>query len=109
MNIGTVALRELAGGPGESADGPIEVSMRESDFQVIEVKNPNTGEPMAAPTTAKVVFTAQRFRELVIDGQPSGFWEFSVHVPTQTGTPASARVFVDGKDIFYVKTMSKLV
>lgn len=107
LSVGTVALRHLAGGAGKSGDGPIEISMRESDFQIIEVQGPR-GEKMPAPATAKVTFTAQSFRELVVDDEPTGIWEFGVVAPTPSGEPARAMVFVDGDDIFFVKAFSRL-
>lgn len=107
VSVGTLALRELAGGAGKSGDGPVEVCLRESDFQVIEVQNPNGGT-MPAPANAKIQFTALSFREVVAE-EPLGIWEVAVAVPTQGPDPARARVFIDGDDILYVKAFSKLV
>ena len=108
MNVGTLALRSLVGGePGSMGEGPVEVSMRESDFQVIEVQNPQGGT-MPAPANAKVNFVAHGFREMLDGGEPTGFWEFTVNSATPSGEAQRARVFVDGADIFYVKVFSRL-
>lgn len=109
ISVGTAALREIAGGAGGRGDGPVEISMRESDFQVISVKNPQTGQDMPAPATAKVNFVAKSFRELVDnDNKPLGMWEFTVESPAPAGQVSTARVYVDGRDIFYVKVFSRL-
>lgn len=106
ISVGTLALRTLAGGAGKSGDGPVEISMRESDFQVIEVRGPNG--PMPAPCTAKVNFTVQSFRELVHEGEPTGVWECGIEMPTRAGPATRANVYVDGDDIFYVKVLSRI-
>ncbi len=107
INVGTLALRELAGGPGQSGDGPVEVALRQSDFQVIEVNRPD-GTTMPAPANALVNFLAHSFREMHVDGEPTGIWEFTVNSPAPAGQSQRARVFVESKDILYVKVASRL-
>ena len=107
MNIGTMALRELAGGES-SGECPIEVTTRLTDFQVVQVAGPQG--PIAAPAQTLIQFNARRFRELQHDGAPSGIWEFMILIPTKEGAPpAQGRVFIDSADIFSVKALNNLV
>lgn len=101
--VGVVALRELAGGEGKSGDGPIELSLRTDDFQVIEVNNPSGGV-IPAPATAKISFVAQGFREVMDGGEPTGIWEFTVRSGEGFG-----RVWLDAEDILFVKATKRVV
>ena len=109
-NAGNVALREISAGvePGSLVDGPVEVTLKESDFQVISVTDPDSGKQQAAPTVAKIHFTAQRFREMIVDNVPSGVWEFTV-ASMANGQPVPSRVWISGHDILFVKKLSKVL
>jgi hypothetical protein len=107
-NVGTVALRELAGGPGKSGEGPVDITTRTPDFNIITVEDPHTGQPARATANTLIAFTAASFRELHVDNVPSGIFEFVQMVETK-GPPARQRIYLDGKDIFSVKVMSQLV
>jgi hypothetical protein len=103
-----LALRKLAAEAGSNAIPGLEVTLRESDFQVVEVRSAETGQPMSAPATAKITFTAAAFKELPDEaGAPSGCWEFGVVVPVE-GRLVRAFVYLDGRDILYVKALSAL-
>lgn len=107
-HLGTLALRKLAGGPGEAGEGPVTICLRVDDFQVIEVQGPQG--PMPAPANTKVIFDAHTFREMKDEsGSLTGCWELSVAVPTPSGEPARALVYIDGADILYVRASSRLV
>jgi len=109
-NAGNIALREISelAEPGALVDGPIEVTLREQDFQVISVTDPASGREQAAPTVAKIHFTVQRFREMVIDGERSGIWEFTV-TSMANGQPVPSRVWIDSADILFVKKQSEIL
>lgn len=109
INVGTVALRDLAGGAGRAGDGPVDVTTRMRDFGVVRMLDPN-GKEVAMPADSLVTFTAASFRELLVDGEPSGIFEFVQMQPTKPGAPpARSRIYLAGEDIFSVKVMSQLV
>lgn len=107
MPHGTMALRHLAGGAGASGEGPVEITMRQQDFGVVSVRDPNTGQSAPFPTQSMVMFVAQSFREMMDEGVPTGFWECRVADDSPAGETA-AMVYIDGADIFSVKAHSKL-
>jgi hypothetical protein len=109
INVGTLALRELAGGPGKSGDGPVDITTRVTDFNIVTVQDPQTGQPATSAANMLVQFTAASFRELLHDSVPSGIFEFVQAIPTEGGQPVRQRIFLDGKDIFSVKVMSRLL
>lgn len=111
-NIGNIALRDLAelAEPGSLVDGPVEITLREQDFQVISVKDPQSGREQAAPTVAKIHFTVARFREVMVDSERSGIWEFTIAGrETPDGPVPPSRVWVDGADILLVKKQNKVL
>jgi len=102
-DTGSVALRELAA--SGSSERTVEITMRVSDFDIVSLTDPASGQPSPFPAQSLVMFVAQRFREV---GEMSGVWEFRVKSDTPTGEPATALVYLAGADILSVKTMSML-
>lgn len=107
MNL---ALRELCNADSSSGEGPIQVLMKQKDFNVVEVQAPD-GRPMSAPADSLIAFTAHAFRELKDGSDLSGVWEFRVDLPMKKegAPPAQARMFVCGEDILTVRTPSKVL
>lgn len=96
-------LRELRG-ESRYGEGPVEVMTRTEDFNVINVAAPG-GQAQSMPARTLVTFGAIRFREV----DESDVWEFSVHQDVGPGAPpAMSHVFVEGKDIFMIKQLSRV-
>lgn len=92
-----VVLKHLGG------EGPIEVLTRVADFNVQQVTGPD-GKVIDFPANTLVAFTAQKFREL----GDSDEWEFITVVPTPSGAPTRAYIYLSGKDIFMIRALSKV-
>jgi len=92
-----IVLKHLGG------DGPIEVLTRVMDFNVQQVTSPD-GKVMDLPANTLVAFTAVKFREL----GDSDEWEFTTLVPSASGVPARAYIYLSGADIFMVRATSKV-
>jgi len=84
--------------------GPIEVMTRVTDFNIQTVTGPN-GDPIDVPATTLVAFSAVSFREL---GDNTDEWEFVTMVPSRSGEPAKAYVYLSGADIFMIRAMSRV-
>lgn len=92
-----IVLKHLGG------EGPIEVMTRMMDFNIQQVTGPD-GKVVEIPANTLVAFTAQKFREL----GDSDEWEFITLVPSPTGTPVRAYIYLSGRDIFMVRAASKV-
>jgi hypothetical protein len=99
-----LVLRELSG-DSKVGEGPIEVMLRVSDFNVIDI---NTAQgKQVVPATSLVAFTALSFRELMTDDdEPVGsdVWEFRVETPEGP----QALMHVHGPDVLTVRARSKI-
>ena len=92
-----VVLKHLGG------EGPIEVMTRMMDFNIQQVTGPD-GKVMEFPANTLVTFTAQKFRELGDTDE----WEFTTLVPSPTGAPVRAYIYLAGRDIFLIRATSKV-
>jgi hypothetical protein len=92
-----VVLKHLGG------EGPVEIMTRVTDFNVQQIQGPD-GKTVEFPANTLVAFTAQKFREL----GDSDEWEFVTLMPSPTGQPVRAYIYLSGRDIFMVRAISKV-
>lgn len=92
-----IVLKHLGG------EGPIEVMTRLMDFNLQFLTGPD-GKQIEVPANTLVAFTAQKFREL----GDSDEWEFTTTMPSPTGQPVRAYIYLSGRDIFMVRAISKV-
>jgi len=92
-----VVLKHLGG------EGPVEIMTRMADFNIQQVTGPD-GKVVEIPANTLIAFTAQKFREL----GDSDEWEFVTMMPSPTGQPVRAYIYLSGRDIFMVRALSKV-
>lgn len=102
-------------------EGPVEILTRVTDFNIQTLKDPKTNQEHVFPANTLVAFQALSFRELPHEpwenaaraagessDRPTDRWEF---VTTQevNGVPVRAMIYLDGRDIFMVRAISKVL
>lgn len=94
-----IALRYLRGDQN-MGEGPIEVKVRLTDFDVVTLQGPG-GQPTAVPATPLIGFTAMAFREVQAE---SDVWEFRV-----MAGEGIKLIYLDGSDLLLVRAPSKVM
>lgn len=84
------ALSSLLGPGSGVGQGPLEIMLRQHDFNTPQVETPDGVVNFPAQTL--VAFTAETFRH--VDGGDDDVWDFAM---------AGAHLFVAGKDILFVR------
>lgn len=104
MDAMDTALASLANENGEGR-GPIEVMLRQQDFNTPAVETPQGA--VSVPAQALIAFTADSFRRITLSSPHSDpVWEFVVLGPSGQ---YDQRMYVAGYDILFVRVSRRVL